>query len=125
MRNAKNQLGQGSPTQAIPQQNDALQALREGAEQMQQQMQQMQGQGTPELGNKGDEAPPPDNTFGNNPNDDLDIDPEGQQHRAREIRDTIRQRIEAPGTSTQEREYLQRLLDNGIRTNQGITPPKP
>lgn len=116
MGEATQDLDGGKPGEAVPDQNDALKSLQEGAQQMQQQMQKMMGQGqggqgTPEMGDRGGQMQgAPDPLGRSNPNSDLGVDPSGSGNYTREVRDEIRQRLENPDLPQRDREYLERLL---------------
>lgn len=118
MGEAESALGEGRGDQAVGEQGRALEALRRGAQDMMNQMQQaMQGdQGEGMSGAR-------QNTFGRDPlgrprattgpdfGDSVQIPDEIDAQRARQILESIRRRL-GDATSPQfEREYLERLLD--------------
>lgn len=147
MDNAESELSSNSPATAIPEQARAMQALREGQEQLQEQMQQQQqqqqqssggsqpsqsgsdGQGSPQFSTgivDGDGQVTPNIS---NPNIELGIDPEANPNLSRDIRDQIRQRLTEEGMTPLERQYLEGLLTE--RPSQGssvipsVRPPRP
>lgn len=118
MKGAAGQLGEGQGEQAVGSQGRALQALREGAQDMMNQMSQGQGQGQgpgqgiPQYGQNGrdplgrrQQNPGPD--FG----DQVKVPDEIDTQRAREILDEIRRRLGNNVSPEVERQYLERLLD--------------
>ncbi|NHT78143.1 TIGR02302 family protein [Rhizobiaceae bacterium CRRU44] len=118
MKGASGQLGEGQGEQAVGSQGRALQALREGAQDMMNQMSQGQGQGQgpgqgiPQYGQNGrdplgrrQQNPGPD--FG----DQVKVPDEIDTQRAREILDEIRRRLGNNVSPEVERQYLERLLD--------------
>ncbi|SES34800.1 TIGR02302 family protein [Rhizobium sp. NFR03] len=118
MKGAAGQLGEGQGEQAVGSQGRALQALREGAQDMMNQMSQGQGQGQgpgqgiPQYGQNGrdplgrrQQNPGPD--FG----DQVKVPDEIDTQRAREILDEIRRRLGNNVSPDVERQYLERLLD--------------
>ena len=121
MGEAGESLGQGDAGSATGQQADALQALRDGASQMMQQMQQaMEGQrggSNPQQAQQGerqggrDPLGRPEST--NSPQFDTDtyIPDEIDMQRAREILNAIRKRLGDEAASGSERDYLERLLE--------------
>jgi len=117
MGDAEGALGEGRPGRAVTNQSAALDALRQGAQSLAEQLaSQEQGQG-------------PDGIYGirNLPNQDplgrlqrrdgpdfgsrVKVPDEIDIQRAREILDAIRRRLSQPALPTIEREYLERLLD--------------
>ena len=120
MGEAGEALGEGEGEQAVGQQGRALQALRDGAQQMMNQMQQqMMGQNSgPNMG-PGNRNPtrldplgrPQANTgpdFGEN----VKVPEEADIQRARRILEAIRERLGDAFRPEMERFYLERLLDN-------------
>lgn len=120
MQGAGGSLGKGDGEKATQGQGRALEALRQGARDMLNQMmqaQQGQGQGQQQgqgQGNPGGRDPLGRATAdGNGPLDDGNtrIPDQIDAQRAREILDAIRQRLGNNPTQEEERRYLERLLD--------------
>ncbi|MDO9417445.1 TIGR02302 family protein [Pararhizobium sp.] len=122
MKGAAGALGKGQGEQAVGGQGRALQALREGAQDMMQQMQaqgegkgqgQGQGQGVPQYGQNGRD--PLGRSRQNTGNQDfggnVEIPDEIDIQRSREIREQIRKMLGSNATPELERQYLERLLD--------------
>lgn len=117
MDNAKDSLNQNSPSEAVPSQDKALEAMQEAMEQLQQQMQQMMGDGN------GPGSSPPSvmgsqkdflgTKGGNSPNTGIKPDTLQQDNLTKDIRDQIRKRLEDPKLPKREREYLERLNNQG------------
>lgn len=121
MQGAGGALGKGDGEQATQGQGRALEALRQGARDMLNQMmqaQQGQGQGQQQgqagqgnqggrdpLGRARQDGPNPLDDGGTKVPDEIDV------QRAREILDAIRQRLGDNPTQEDERRYLERLLD--------------
>jgi len=117
MGDAEDALGESRPGKAVTNQSAALDALRQGAQSLAEQLaSQEQGQGPGGIygiGNLPNQDPlgrlqrraGPD--FGSRVKvpDEIDIP------RAREILDAIRRRLSQPTMPSMEREYLERLLD--------------
>jgi len=108
--------GEGEP--ALAQQGDALDALREGASDMMQQMQQQaqNGQGSAQPGgNRGandrDPLGRPQRSSGPDFGESVDVPDEIDVRRAREILEAIRRRLGDSLSPQLEKEYLERLLD--------------
>ncbi|MDI7862607.1 TIGR02302 family protein [Rhizobiaceae bacterium n13] len=116
MRGASGALGEGQGEQAVQGQGRALEALRQGAQdmmnQMMQAMQGQQGEGQAEMGQNGrDPLGRPRRTEGPDFGDDVKVPDEIDVQRAREILEAIREKLGGnPGTEV-ERRYLERLLD--------------
>ncbi len=117
MKGAVDQLGQGQPGAAVGQQGEALQALREGARSLAEQMARQNGTGTRQ-GTNG--TMPGQDPLGRERerqgrNTDLGSSvkvPDAiDTQRAREILDTIRKRLGEAARPLLERDYLERLLD--------------
>jgi uncharacterized protein (TIGR02302 family) len=121
MQGAGGALGKGDGEQATQGQGRALEALRQGARDMLNQMmqaQQGQGQGQQQgqagQGNQGGRDPlGRARQDSKNPLDDgnTKVPDEIDVQRAREILDAIRQRLGNNPTQEEERRYLERLLD--------------
>ena len=122
MQGAGEALGEGEGEQALARQGEAMDALRDGANQMMQQMQQQaqnqQGEGQGQQagqGNRGaDDRDPlgrPQRSSGPDFGDSVDIPDEIDVRRAREILDAIRKRLGNALSPQLERDYLERLLD--------------
>ncbi len=126
MGNAGKALGQGQGEQAVQGQGNALNALRQGAQNMMQQMMQaMQGQqgqqgeqnGEGEgMANQGgqngrDPLGRPRATSGPDFGDQVKVPDEIDVQRAREILDAIREKLGGALSGDAERQYLERLLE--------------
>ncbi|PST18520.1 TIGR02302 family protein [Mesorhizobium plurifarium] len=117
MEGAAGALGKGQGEQAVGSQGRALQALREGAQDMMNQMQaqgqgQGPGQGIPQYGQNGrdplgrrQQNAGPD--FGNQ----VKVPDEIDTQRARQILEEIRRKLGDSLSPELERQYLERLLD--------------
>lgn len=117
MEDATDALGEGSAGRAVGDQGDALDALRQGAESLAEQLANLQpgqspggiyGGGTfpneDPLGRMQQRTGP---TFGSQ----VEVPDEIDTQRAREILEAIRRRLSEPTRPIIEREYLERLLD--------------
>lgn len=116
MRRAEEALGESNSSYAVEEQAQALEALRQGAQDMMQQMMQAmgeEGQGSMGIGQQGAGRDPlgrqqgssgPD--FGNS----IELPDEIDVQRARRILDEIRRRLGNALSPEIEREYLERLL---------------
>ncbi len=118
MGEAEGALGEGEGEQAVGEQGRALEALRRGAQDMMNQMQQaMQGeQGGGEQGyrqgnNGRDPLGRPQATTGPDFGDSVDVPDEIDTQRARRILDAIRKRLGDALSPALEKEYLERLLN--------------
>lgn len=117
MKGAADQLGKGQGEQAVGSQGRALQALREGAQDMMQQMQSQgqgpgQGQGIPQYGQNGrDPLGRRQQNAGPDFGDQVKVPDEIDTQRAREILEEIRRRLGTNSSPETERQYLERLLD--------------
>jgi uncharacterized protein (TIGR02302 family) len=118
MKGATGQLGQGQGEQAVGSQGRALQALREGAQDMMNQMSQGQGQGQgpgqglPQYGQNGrDPLGRRQQNAGPDFGDQVKVPDEIDTQRAREILEEIRRRLGNNVSPEVERQYLERLLD--------------
>lgn len=124
MGNAGEALGKGQGDQAVEGQGNALNALRQGAQNMMQQMMQamqpgqgQQGQGPGEgMASQGgqngrDPLGRPRATSGPEFGDQVKVPDEIDVQRAREILDAIRERLGNMMSGEEERRYLERLLD--------------
>jgi uncharacterized protein (TIGR02302 family) len=115
MGRASGALGQGQPGDAVGSQGDALEALRQGAQSLAQQLGNQPGPGM--AGNPNGQMPNedplgrPQRTIGPDLGTTVRVPDEIDIQRAREILDTIRKRLGDPGRSILERNYLERLLD--------------
>jgi hypothetical protein len=118
MGQAQGNLGRGQPGPAVGNQSDALDALRQGAQQMVQALAQNgqgRGQGNRPGGNNNqlssqDPLGRPQRDVGADIGSTVKVPDEIDTQRAREILDAIRQRLGEALRPEQEREYLQRLL---------------
>ena len=123
MGESSDALGKGQGQRSADAQGRALQALREGAGEMMQQLQQMQagqdgrdGQGMPMPGsamnNQGnDPLGRRTGQLGSEFDDSVKVPDQIDVQRAREILEEIRRRLGDGPASLIEREYLERLLD--------------
>ncbi|WP_048645104.1 TIGR02302 family protein [Nitratireductor soli] len=118
MGEAEGSLGEGQGEQAVGEQGRALEALRRGAQDMMNQMQQaMRGeQGGGEQGfrqgnNGRDPLGRPQATTGPDFGDSVQVPDEIDTQRARQILDAIRKRLGDALSPALEKEYLERLLD--------------
>ncbi|MBB3316590.1 uncharacterized protein (TIGR02302 family) [Rhizobium sp. BK181] len=120
MEGAGRELGQGHGEPAIQGQGRALEALRQGArDMMNQMMQAMQGQqgqgpqGQVGQGNQNGRDPlgRPRRAEGPDFGDQVKVPDEIDVQRAREILDAIREKLGNNPTQAIERQYLERLLD--------------
>ncbi|OBZ95459.1 membrane protein [Pararhizobium polonicum] len=117
MKGASGALGKGQGEQAVGSQGRALQALRDGAQDMMQQMQSQgqgpgQGQGIPQYGQNGrDPLGRRQQNAGPDFGDQVKVPDEIDTQRAREILDEIRRRLGTNASPETERRYLERLLD--------------
>ncbi|MFU0506031.1 TIGR02302 family protein [Pseudaminobacter sp. NGMCC 1.201702] len=118
MGEAEGALGEGNGERAVGEQGRALEALRRGAQDMMQQMQQaMQGEeGTGEQGSRQqnferDPLGRPRATTGPDFGDSVKVPDEIDVQRARRILDAIRKRLGNALSPELERNYLERLLE--------------
>lgn len=119
MEGAGEALGDQQGEAALAQQGEAMDALREGAGEMMQQMQQQaqnNGQGSTQPGgNRGandrDPLGRPQRSSGPDFGESVDIPDEIDVRRAREILEAIRERLGNTLSPQLEKEYLERLLD--------------
>lgn len=122
MKGASGALGKGQGEEAVGSQGRALEALRQGAQDMMQQMQaqgegqgqgQGQGQGVPQYGRNGRDPLGRSRQDTGNPMADsgVEIPDEIDIQRSREIREQIRRMLGSNTSPEQERLYLERLLE--------------
>ncbi|MCF6368771.1 TIGR02302 family protein [Rhizobium halophilum] len=121
MGNAGEALGEGQGEQAVEGQGNALNALRQGAQNMMQQMMQAmqqgqgqgEGQGEVSQGNQNGRDPlgRPRATAGPDFGDQVKVPDEIDVQRAREILEAIRERLGNALSGEAERRYLERLLE--------------
>lgn len=115
MDGASGSLGKGQGEPAVGSQGRALQALRDGAQDMMNQMQaqgQGPGQGVPQYGQNGrDPLGRRQQNAGPDFGDQVKVPDEIDTQRAREILDEIRRRLGNTLSPEAERQYLERLLD--------------
>jgi uncharacterized protein (TIGR02302 family) len=115
MGRAAGALGEGKPGSAVGDQGEALEALRQGAQGMAQQLANQPGQGGGMRG--GDNFPNtdplgrPQRTTGPDLGTTVRVPDEIDTQRAREILDAIRRRLGDFSRPEIERDYLERLLD--------------
>ncbi|WP_077959871.1 TIGR02302 family protein [Ensifer adhaerens] len=115
MDGASGALGKGQGEQAVGNQGRALQALREGAQDMMNQMQgqgQGPGMGVPQYGQNGrDPLGRRQQNLGPEFGDQVEVPDEIDSQRARQILEEIRRRLGDSLSPEAERQYLERLLD--------------
>lgn len=117
MGDAEQSLGQGEGEGAVGHQGRALEALRQGAKEMMQQLQAMQGdQGGSEQGGRQQSADRdplgrPRATQGPDFGDSVKVPDEIDVQRARQILEAIRKRLGNALSPDVERSYLERLLE--------------
>jgi uncharacterized protein (TIGR02302 family) len=117
MGDAQQSLGQGQGERAVGHQGRALEALRQGAKEMMQQLQAMQGdQGGSEQGGRQQNADRdplgrPRATQGPDFGDSVKVPDEIDVQRARQILEAIRKRLGNALSPDVERSYLERLLE--------------
>ena len=119
MGRAEGQLGQGQTGDAVGSQSEALDALRQGAQGLGQQLANRQGQGQGRGGGMrgGDNIPNqdplgrPQRTAGPDLGTTVKVPDEIDTQRAREILDAIRKRLGESYRPELERDYLERLLE--------------
>ena len=116
-KSGKGRGGKGD-SDAVDAQGRAMQALREGAQGLQRQMQGPGGQSgrTVTMGRRGQRDQPGGDPLGRGPNGQRGAS-EGQLHegqasteRARRVLQELRRRLSDPNRPTDERDYLERLL---------------
>ncbi len=116
MGQAAQSLGQGQTGSAVGNQGNALDALRQGAQGLAQQLARQQGQGRGGV-RGGDNFPNqdplgrPQRTLGPDLGTTVKVPDEIDTQRAREILDTIRKKLGLPNLPSIEHDYLQRLLE--------------
>ncbi|MCP4306855.1 MAG: DUF4175 domain-containing protein, partial [bacterium] len=115
MGRAAGDLGDGRPGSALGNQGAALEALRQGAQGM---AQQLTNQGPGFAGNPGGRQMPntdplgrPQRTIGPDLGSTVKVPDEIDIQRAREILEAIRERLSEPDRPLVERNYLERLLN--------------
>ncbi len=119
MGEAEGALGKGQPGPAVGNQGQALDALRQGAQGLSQQLANRQGQGQGQgRGMRGGDNFPnqdplgrPQRTIGPDLGTTVRVPDEIDTQRAREILDAIRRRLGESFRPELERDYLERLLD--------------
>ena len=117
MGQASDALGEGRSGRAVGNQGEALEALRQGAQGMAQQLANRgQGQGPGGIRNGGnfpneDPLGRPQRTTGPDLGNQVKVPDEIDTQRAREILESIRRRLSEPTRPLIERDYLERLLD--------------
>lgn len=121
MGRAEGQLGQGQPGDAVGSQSQALDALRQGAQGLSQQLANRQGQGQGQGQGRGlrggggfanqDPLGRPQRALGPDLGTTVKVPDEIDTQRAREILDAIRKRLGDSFRPELERDYLERLLD--------------
>lgn len=107
MGNAARELREGRHLGAIPQQAEALKALKQGAQALAQQLRQQSG-----LRREGGGFDPFGRPGGNFLDQGLGtrVPDEAEINRARQIQDELQRRLSEPDRTPAEREYLERLL---------------
>ncbi|MEI2299430.1 TIGR02302 family protein [Ensifer sp. MJa1] len=115
MDSASGSLGKGQGEQAVGSQGRALQALRQGAQEMMNQMQGQgpgQGQGVPQYGQDGrDILGRRQQNMGQNFDSTVEVPDQIDTQRTRQILEEIRRRLGDALSPEAERQYLERLLD--------------
>ena len=117
MKQAENSLGKGEGDRAVGHQGRALEALRQGAQDMMQQLQAMQGDegGSQEGGREQkagrDPLGRPQATSSPDTGDSTTLPDEIDVQRARQILEAIRKRLGNALSPELERSYLERLLE--------------
>ncbi len=121
MGRAEGQLGQGQTGDAVGSQSEALDALRQGAQGLSQQLANRQGQGQGQGQGRGlrggnnfanqDPLGRPRSTLGPDLGTTVKVPDEIDTQRAREILDAIRKRLGDAFRPELERDYLERLLE--------------
>lgn len=114
MDRAEGALGDGEGSRATGEQGQALEALRSGAQDMMQQMQQAMGNGTgggQEQATGRDPLGRPLSSSGPDFGDSVKVPDEIDVERARRILDDIRRRLGNALSPQVERDYLERLLN--------------
>ncbi len=120
MGRAEGQLGQGQTGDAVGSQSQALDALRQGAQGLSQQLANRQGQGQGQGRSGGirggdfsntDPLGRPRSTLGPDLGTTVKVPDEIDTQRAREILDAIRKRLGDAYRPALERDYLERLLE--------------
>ncbi len=119
MGRAQGQIGDGQTGNAVGSQGEALDALRQGAQGLSQQLANRQGQGRGQGGGMrgGDNFPNqdplgrPQRTLGPDLGTTVKVPDEIDTQRAREILDAIRKRLGDSYRPALERDYLERLLE--------------
>ncbi len=119
MGRAEGQLGQGQTGSAVGSQGQALEALRQGAQGLGQQLANRQGRGQGQGGgmrggsmfSNQDPLGRPQRTFGPDLGTTVKVPDEIDTQRAREILDAIRKRLGNSYRPALERDYLERLLE--------------
>lgn len=115
MEEATDDLSNDQAGDAVPDQQEAIDLLRQAEQEMQQQMQQQMGKGSgaPEMGDRGgDMKDRPDPLGRSNPNANMGVDPQKGENQSRIVRDEIRDRLQNPNLPSKDRDYLERLLNN-------------
>ena len=122
MGRAEGALGQSDDGTAVSEQGQAMAALRKGAQDMMEQMQQAMGEGQPGQGQLGQGFGPGQQRSGRDPlgrerqtqgpdfGQNVDVPDEIDIQRARQILDAIRQKLGNRLSPQMERDYLERLL---------------
>ncbi|HEY9212116.1 MAG TPA: TIGR02302 family protein, partial [Ancylobacter sp.] len=116
MREAEQALGQGDGTGAVDAQSEALQALRKGAQQMAEAMQQQQGPGgqpgspSGETAERNDPLGRPMRSRDYGDDVTVKVPDEIDMQRARRVLEELRRRFGEPERPRLELDYLERLL---------------
>jgi FAD/FMN-containing dehydrogenase len=122
MRDATEALGENAPGQAVGPQGDALSQMRQGADALNEALQQMangEGQENPNAqASESDDVDYDDGDplnrrrtgYGFNDNSDVEIPAESDIQRARRIFDELRERSGDRSRPTLELDYIERLL---------------
>ncbi|MEE2526005.1 DUF4175 family protein [Hyphobacterium sp. HN65] len=112
MRRAQEALENGDAQGAVGQQEQALQSLRDGAEQLAQNLLE-RAQDAQQAGNEGETDPlgRPRDSGGFSDGAGVEIPDEAERLRAREILEELRERAAEQGLDQDELDYIERLLD--------------
>lgn len=116
MGDAKKELDKNAPGDAVPKQDEALDQLREGEEQMKQQMKKVPGKGPGPGEGQGSEhtnRQPTDIMGRPVPRSPQELGPITSQNLSRERREAIHKLLENAKLPPIQREYLERLLNGG------------
>lgn len=111
MEDAERALGEGDDEAALAAQDEAIAAMREGAGEMARQLQAENEGRNGEAGEDGETDPFGRPTGRGGGAGSVDIPTESERQRARDILDELRRRLGDPDRDSEERGYIDRLLD--------------